>query len=238
MTAMTLPLFPLNLVLYPGMFLPLHIFEPRYKAMITHCLEEEIPFGVLLIEDGVAQSSGLARPHSIGTTAKIVQVQHTQGGRMNIWTLGEDRFEVLDYIETEDEYLLGQVRKLEEPFSDPLLISTNTDLLAENFRTYLELMISLSDKEIESLEYDLAPDPNTLSYQIAAMLDIDLTEKQNLLELNDLPARLALEAELLERETAVLQNLVDMQDEYEDILAQHDGSRTQSLPWGGEVHLN
>ena len=68
-----LPLFPLNTVLFPGMVLPLHIFEERYKLMINHCLEEERPFGVLLIREGKEVGSG-AVPYQVGTTTMIAVI--------------------------------------------------------------------------------------------------------------------------------------------------------------------
>ena len=70
-----LPLFPLNVVLFPGMPLPLHIFEDRYKEMIADCIRENRPFGVVLIEEGSAEHGPAARPVAIGCTAEIAQVQ-------------------------------------------------------------------------------------------------------------------------------------------------------------------
>ncbi|HQF70729.1 MAG TPA: LON peptidase substrate-binding domain-containing protein, partial [Promineifilum sp.] len=66
-----LPLFPLNLVLFPGMPLPLHIFEERYKEMVADCLRENRPFGVVLIAEGRAEGGAPARPHVVGCTAEI-----------------------------------------------------------------------------------------------------------------------------------------------------------------------
>ena len=83
-----LPLFPLNTVLFPGMPLPLHIFEDRYKQMINNCLEEKEPFGVVLIRNGKEALGPLAQPHSIGCTARIVEVQKLSDGRMNITSVG------------------------------------------------------------------------------------------------------------------------------------------------------
>ena len=90
---MHLPMFPLNVVLFPGMMLPLHIFEPRYREMINHCIDTKSPFGVLLIKEG-QEVDGLATPHSIGTAARIVNVKHETDGRMNIMAVGTQRFEV------------------------------------------------------------------------------------------------------------------------------------------------
>src|SRR5918992_5774702 len=107
-----LPLFPLNVVLFPGMRLPLHIFEERYKAMIGDCLEREAPFGVILIKEG-AEVGGPAEPFRTGTTARITQVQRLEEGRLNIMTRGERRFELVEIIQ-QRPHLVGLVKYLKE----------------------------------------------------------------------------------------------------------------------------
>ena len=108
-----LPLFPLNsVVLFPGMKLPLHIFEERYKAMIGACSEHDAPFGVLLIKEG-QEVGDPAHPFQIGTTARITEVQELEDGRMNISTLGERRFEVVEIIQ-QVPHLVGMIRYLNE----------------------------------------------------------------------------------------------------------------------------
>lgn len=108
-----LPLFPLNnVVLFPGMPLPLHIFEERYKAMIGACIDRNEPFGVLLIKEG-NEVGEPASPHGVGTTARIAQVQRLEGGRLNILTRGEARFELLETVAT-TPHLVGLVRYIED----------------------------------------------------------------------------------------------------------------------------
>ena len=108
-----LPLFPLNnVVLFPGMPLPLHIFEERYKVMIGSCIDRDEPFGVLLIREG-NEVGDPAEPHSIGTTARVSQVQRLQEGRLNILTRGENRFELLETVRTVP-HLVGLVRYIED----------------------------------------------------------------------------------------------------------------------------
>ena len=112
-----LSLFPLNnVVLFPDMPLPLHIFEERYKAMIGGCVERDEPFGVLLIKEG-SEVGEPAEPHSIGTTARVSQVQRLQEGRLNILTRGETRFELLQTVQTVP-HLIGLVRFMEEDEGD------------------------------------------------------------------------------------------------------------------------
>ena len=112
-----LPLFPLNnVVLFPGMPLPLHIFEERYKAMIGDCVDRDEPFGVLLIKEG-NEVGEPAEPYSIGTTARVSQVQRLQEGRLNILTRGETRFELLQTVQTVP-HLVGLVRFIEDDEGD------------------------------------------------------------------------------------------------------------------------
>src|SRR5690606_11558427 len=103
-----IPLFPLNVVLFPGMPLPLHIFEERYKTMIADCIRENRPFGVVLIEEGSAEQGPLAKPVAIGCTAEIAQVQPLDEGRMFIMTVGRERFRIVR-LEYGKPYLVGLV---------------------------------------------------------------------------------------------------------------------------------
>ena len=105
-----LPLFPLRTVLFPGMALPLHIFEERYRLMIGRCMEERSPFGVVLIRSG-EEVGAAAEPHDIGTTARIASVQRLEDGRMNLVALGEQRFRILQ-LDNSGPYLAGDVEYL------------------------------------------------------------------------------------------------------------------------------
>src|SRR5215207_7429183 len=109
-TMMKLPLFPLNTVLFPGMPLSLHIFEDRYKEMISRCLQDNTPFGVLLIKEGVEALGPLAQPHSIGCTAQITQVQPLDEGRMNLIAIGHERFKLLS-LDYALPYLMGDIER-------------------------------------------------------------------------------------------------------------------------------
>ncbi len=83
-SAFALPLFPLNIVLFPGMVLPLHIFEPRYRLMVKRCLEQAAVFGVVLVRPGCSQ--GRERPHQVGTIARIMTAERLSDGRFNLLT--------------------------------------------------------------------------------------------------------------------------------------------------------
>jgi ATP-dependent Lon protease len=109
MISARIPLFPLDLVLFPGQALPLHIFEPRYQEMTRHCLETESPFGIVL-----AREASIART---GCSAVIVKIlKQYEDGRSDILTAGQHTFHL---VQTHDEkpYLEGDVEYLEEEFS-------------------------------------------------------------------------------------------------------------------------
>jgi len=102
-----LPLFPLHTVLFPGQLLPLHIFEPRYRLMVTECLAGQSTFGVVLIQEG-AEVGDEATPFDVGTTARIEQVNRLDDGRFNILCVGQARFRVLS-LRHNRPYLSGDV---------------------------------------------------------------------------------------------------------------------------------
>lgn len=105
----SLRLFPLNIVLFPGMELPLHVFEPRYRQLIVECLTDSEPFGVALIREG-PEVGAAADPHELGTTAHIDSALPLRGDRMFVKTTGERRFRVVSvhhdrpYLRAEVEY--------------------------------------------------------------------------------------------------------------------------------------
>ncbi len=119
----TLPLFPLRLVLFPGQVLPLHIFEPRYRMMINQCVEEELPFGVVLMREDTPDwrdyNGDVELPYEIGTTAHIRRMERLADGRLNIITLGLHRFRVRK-LRFDMPYLQGDVEAfLDELPDDP-----------------------------------------------------------------------------------------------------------------------
>jgi len=159
-----LPLFPLDVVLLPGAALPLHVFEPRYKEMITECLAAEKPFGVVRVkEEGVAE---------IGCTAKSVAVtKKYDDGRMDIVTEGRERFEVMQ-VNQERSYLQAEVLYLQD---EPA--NASTDQVSRAVEMHGEIM-RLAGAEPERLS---AIDASGLSFHLAGSLPLDLDFKQNLL---------------------------------------------------------
>jgi Lon protease-like protein len=195
-----IPLFPLNVVLFPGMQLPLHIFEPRYRLMIDRCLEADLTFGVALLVNGVEGQPGTL-PADVGCTAEITEAIRLADGRINLSTEGRRRFRVLSLRE-EDDYLIGTVEWLDDNPSE-----VDATEMAQQVRHALRRYLSrvMPDLDMEGLEWDMMDDPYALSTSVAALLVLpsapeqELLEKQALLELTSTTARLKRELQLLYR---------------------------------------
>jgi ATP-dependent Lon protease len=178
-----IPIFPLDVVLFPGMPLPLHIFEPRYKRMVRRCMQERLAFGVIL-----AGENGMA---TVGTTAEIIQrVRDYPDGRMDLLTVGRTIFSVKQIFDTEEYYEALAEYLLDTPHQeDP---PTRLGLIAEFNRCHVLLFGRLWTP---SSDDEGVP----LSYLLAARLPLDLVEKQRLLEERNEENRRALLKDQLNR---------------------------------------
>ena len=191
-----LPLFPLNVVLFPGQTLPLHIFEPRYRAMVQRCIENDTPFGVLLAQEG--DDDG---PHTIGTAAKITQVERLADGRMNILTVGTERFELRNVRLSDDQYLVGDV--VAYPFKNDLdLPDTLQTDVAALLRQYLKQLAKFSGVEFKMRQFP--EDATALAVFAAIAMQLPLEDKQELLCTEQVADILSLEADILEDELFTL----------------------------------
>ncbi len=199
-----LPLFPLGAVLYPGMLLPLHIFEERYRQLVRDLLDGAEPrqFGVIAIRQG--RETGIDGVHSlyeIGCTATLRRVDRHEDGRFDIVTVGTRRFRLLALDHTRP-YLQGEVEMLAEEPADPAAAEPAVRVIQAAFREYLDALTEWGGATVR-LE-DLPDEPELLSYIVAAAMVIDLPERQALLAEPDTLRRLAAQRALLSRETAML----------------------------------
>ncbi len=162
-----LPIFPLELVLLPGVPLPLHIFEPRYKEMIAECLEQKKPFGVVR-----ASSDGVA---DIGCTAEIMSVtKKYDDGRMDILTRGVERFEVIE-VNEDRSFLQAEISVVQDEVEDEPA-KPAADRVTQAVRLHAEIA-KLAGTELSG------PDEHAgnLSFLLAGSLPLDLDFKQSLL---------------------------------------------------------
>lgn len=201
-----MPLFPLNTVLFPGLTLPLHIFEERYRQLVRELVESAGPrrFGVVAIRQGL-EVGDEPELYDVGCVAELRKVQPYADGRFDIVTTGGPRFR-LTATDDSRPYLTGAVDYLPDP------VGERADLLAPlvcgEFSAYWELVATVREETVEVPP--LPDDPQALSYLVAAALVTDLPEKQELLTIPDAAARLRRELSLLRRESALLRRAIEV----------------------------
>ncbi len=202
-----LPLFPLGTVLYPGLLLPLHIFEERYRQLVHDLLEQPEPrtFGVVAIRKGRETGvDGIFALFQVGCTATLRKVTRHPDGRFDLITLGTQRFR-LTGLDRSRPYLQGEVDLLAEETGDEATARLAAGAVRQAFRGYLEALNGRGVARVSVSE--LPDDPAALSYLVAASMIIDLSDRQILLAEPDAAARLATERALLSRETSMLRSL-------------------------------
>jgi hypothetical protein len=211
-----LPVFPLGTVLFPGLVLPLHIFEERYRTLVRELVASPVDgpheFGVVTLRRGAeapapdADDDPAADPapvltddlYPVGCTAELRQVTELPDGRFDIMTVGRRRFTVRDVKQGDEPYLTAEIEWLPDDHPDVIAEALAPRALAA-FRTYLELL--RPDSEV----LDAVPgDPTVLSHLIAATAQLTTDERQLLLAAPDTATRLRTELKLLNREAGLL----------------------------------
>jgi Lon protease-like protein len=191
-----LPLFPLHVVLFPGMPMPLHIFEQRYRLMISHCLEAGTGFGVVLIRSG-REVGEAATPYEVGTMAEIVRHEVLADGRMNLLCVGRERFRIIS-MGSAEPYLTGEV----EPVVDE-------DVEAGELAARVASRVRAFAAAIGAPDLALPDDPAALSFRVAQIVPMELAERQALLAETSPVARLRSLAAAVERELHLRQRVGD-----------------------------
>lgn len=205
MTRLRLPLFPLGTVLFPGMALPLHVFEPRYRDLVRDLLQRptaERELGVVAIRAGSEVGDGARALHEVGCSARVQSVTALPDGRSELLTTGARRFRLIAVDgSARSAYLTGIVEWLpERPVGDagPL-----AHAVAGLFADYQRLVVGSASAR----PWELADDPAALSHLVAAAMVLPPDDKQRLLGAEDAAARLAEERWLLRREIALVREL-------------------------------
>jgi Lon protease-like protein len=201
-----LPLFPLSTVLFPGMRLPLHIFEERYRLLVTQLQEQPEPrqFGVVAIRKGrEVGADGITALHEVGCVATVRQITPHADGRYDLATVGAERFRLLR-VDNTLPYFRAEVELLKDETvtdkDEALAFAVNR--VQAGFRAYLNALADRGGSVISVA--DLPDEAVLLSYVVGAAMIIDLPERQSLLAAPAALDRLRLERSLLVRETAML----------------------------------
>ncbi len=202
-----LPLFPLGSVLYPGLVLPLHIFEDRYRLLVADLLAGPEPrqFGVIAIRQGRETGvDGVSSLYETGCIAVLRRTEKHPDGRFDLVTVGTDRFRLMSLAEPAP-YFRGDVELLPEGVGDVAAATAAVPSVQRQFRAYLDLLTERSQTQVSISE--LPDEPVLLSYLVAAVVVVDLPVKQRLLEEPDALRRLAAERSLLTTEMRMMRSL-------------------------------
>jgi Lon protease-like protein len=191
----TLPLFPLNTVLFPGGLLPLKVFEQRYIAMTKECLKDDKPFGVCLLTQGSEVAPREAGTDAtqftrVGTLARIMSWDMPQLGILHVKTEGGTRFQVQSHVVQPDGLIVAQVTGIppEQRFDVPASF--------QSLATLLQKMIEHAGPEHFAGEIAL-DDASWVGHRLAELLPLPLAIKQSMLEINDSQIRLKVIAQFL-----------------------------------------
>lgn len=164
---MRLALFPLDLVLFPGAVLPLHVFEQRYREMTRHCLDTGDPFGVVLIRAGrEVGESGAKSLAGVGAFAEIREAGRYPDGRYDLLAAATGRFAIENVDATSAPYLVAQVQPLDDEVGDEARAERLSAIAIRRFVRYLDLVRARDGEEVEALDIRVeieAPDDDTMA---------------------------------------------------------------------------
>jgi len=195
-----LPLFPLSVVLFPGVPLPLHIFEPRYRQMLDDIRAGNNLFGLSYFDASTSEQESPA-VGSIGCVAKVTDTHAFPDGRSNILTVGVIRYRIEEYVERGDPYLVARVSYFEDEADDSEAVGESSREVAETFTRIARAVRTIND-ERANLPNIADTEPQRLSFLVAAAMEVDTDVKQELLELRITSERLRRLRDILARAVA------------------------------------
>jgi Lon protease-like protein len=177
-SASTLPIFPLPLVLFPGVTLPLHIFEPRYRRMLVDCLERDRRFGIVFLPEGTSEET-LGVGGEVGCVAHVESHDELPDGRSNIIVNGRERFVLRALVTSPLPYHIGMIVPYEDTPEPVALLEPLASRVRDRFDRIAKAARTISDDE-DPLP-DLPEDPALLAFRIASFIDLNVTERRRLL---------------------------------------------------------
>jgi len=192
-----LPIFPLPVVLFPGVPLPLHIFEPKYRQMLEDIGNFNNLFGLSYFDSSTSDRD-LPSPGEIGCVAEVTETQTFPDGRSNILTIGLVRYRIESYVERGDPYLVARVNYFEDTDEDNDTLIKAAEDVADTF-TRIALAVRTINDERLNLPDISDTEPQRLSFLVAAAMEVDVEVKQELLELRSTAERLERLKNMLDR---------------------------------------
>jgi hypothetical protein len=188
----TLPLFPLNTVVFPGGRLPLRVFEQRYLDMVKQAIADDTPFGICAIREGT-ETGTPAVPHAVGTWVRVTDWDMPQTGILHIDTLAQERFVIRDIHTEPSGLLVGTVEAVSSEV--PTGVPADLELAVEILRHIVD---EYGDAHFPAPhEFDNAV---WVGYRLSEVLPLKLSTRQNLLEMNDSVTRLRILTEFLKKQ--------------------------------------
>jgi len=195
-----LPIFPLAVVLFPGVPLPLHVFEPRYRQMLDDIRAHNNLFGVSYF-DVSSSTHDLPPAGHIGCVAEVSETQTLPDGRSNILTVGVIRYRIDEYVERGDPYLIARVSFFEDEEEDDELLRESAREVAETFTRIARAVRTINDERAHLPDIS-DTEPQRLSFLVAAAMEVDTDLKQELLEMRSTSERLQRLRHMLQRAVA------------------------------------
>lgn len=192
-----LPLFPLPVVLFPGVPLPLHIFEPRYREMLSDIRVSNNFFGLSYFDASTSDKEIPPAGH-VGCVAEVTEVQPLPDGRSNVLTIGLIRYRLEEYVESGGLYLVARVSFFEDEEEEDESLNDRSRDVADTF-TRIARAVRILNDERASLPDISDTEPQRLSFLVAAAMEIDADVKQELLELRSTGERLRRLRDMLAR---------------------------------------
>ncbi|HEY2985694.1 MAG TPA: LON peptidase substrate-binding domain-containing protein [Jatrophihabitantaceae bacterium] len=195
----TIPVFPLDHVLLPGLPLPLHVFEPRYRQMLTDIEASHGGFGIVALSRG-SETSADVDFAKIGTLAEILEKEPYPDGSCDLLTVGSRRFRIVDVDSSAKPYLQAQVEWLSEDNGD--LPADLALMVTALFGRYSQVLSDVSDRD---RDVELVGDPVRLSYEVAARVQLPVSQRQKLLAMPTAADRLLACLIVMRREITLIE---------------------------------
>jgi ATP-dependent Lon protease len=192
-----LPIFPLAIVLFPGVPLPLHIFEPRYRQMLSDIAAGDNLFGVSYFDSSTTDKEIPPVGHT-GCVAEVTEAQALPDGRSNILAIGVIRYRVEEYVDHGDPYLVARVSFFEDEEEDNEILREGSQAVAETFSRIARAVRVINDERAKLPDIS-DTEPQRLSFLVGAAMEVDTHVKQELLELRQTSERLRRLREMLAR---------------------------------------